>query len=55
MPFEVRLWRVQNIFYEMVHTVLPEWRWKAEHGEAEAHDWVAIFLQLGHDLSVKVD
>ena len=55
LPFEVRLWKVQNIYYEMVHTVLPEWRWKAEHGEAEAHDWVTIFLQLGRDLSVKVD
>jgi hypothetical protein len=55
MPFEVRLWKVQNIYFEMTHTVLPEWRWKAEHGEAEAHDWVKIFLQLGRDLSVKVD
>ena len=55
VPFEVRLWEVQNIYYEMVHTVLPEWRWKAEHGETEAQDWVATFLQLGRDLSVKVD
>jgi len=55
MPFEVRLWRAQNIYVEMLHTVLPEWRWKAEHGEAEAHDWVTTFLQLGRDLSVKVD
>ncbi len=55
MPFEVGLWKVQNIYFEMVNTVLPEWRWKAEHGEAEAHGWVADFLQLGQDLSVKVD
>ncbi len=55
MPFEVILWKIQNVYYEMVHTVLPEWRWKAEHGEAEAKDWLAIFLALGRDLSVKVD
>ncbi len=55
MPFEVILWEIQNVYYEMVHTVLPEWRWKAEHGEAEAKDWLAIFLALGRDLSVKVD
>ena len=36
MPFEVRLWKVQNLYFEMVHTVLPEWAWKAEHGEAAA-------------------
>ncbi len=55
MPFEVMLWKVQNIYYEMARTVLPEWRWKAEHGEAAAKDWLAIFLPLGRDLSVKVD
>ncbi len=55
LPFEVRLWKVQNIYYEMVYTVFPEWRWKAEHGEAEAQEWVTVFLQLGQDLSVKVD
>jgi hypothetical protein len=55
MPFEVIMWKIQNIYYEMVRTVLPEWRWKAEHGEAEAQDWLAIFLPLGRDLSVKVD
>ena len=55
MPFEVRLWEVQNIYFQMSHTALPEWRWKAEHGEVEAHDWVETFLQLGPELSVKVD
>jgi hypothetical protein len=39
----------------MVHTVFPEWRWKAEHGKAEAQEWLAVFLSLGRDLSVKVD
>ena len=55
MPFEVRLWKVQNIYFEMLHTALPEWVWKAEHGEVAAQDWVASFLQLGRDLSVKVE
>jgi alpha-amylase/alpha-mannosidase (GH57 family) len=55
LPFEVNFWEVQNIYYEMLNTVFPEWRWKAEHGEAEAHDWVETFLQLGRELSIKVD
>jgi alpha-amylase/alpha-mannosidase (GH57 family) len=55
MPFEVGLWKVQNTYFEMVHTVWPEWGWKAEHGEAGAPEWVATFQQLGQDLSVKVD
>jgi alpha-amylase/alpha-mannosidase (GH57 family) len=55
MPFEVVLWKVQNICYEMLHTIFPEWRWKAEHGEAEAHGWVELFLRLAQELSIKVD
>lgn len=55
LPFEVNLWKVQNIYYEMLQTVLPEWRWKAEHGDARAHDWAATFVKLGAELAVKVD
>ena len=55
MPFELNLWTVQNIYYEMLHTVLPEWRWKAEHGAEAAHEWVGQFIELGRKLSVRVD
>ena len=55
LPFAVNLWKVQNIYYEMLQTVLPEWRWKAENGDAQAQRWVATFLKLGTQLSVKVD
>ncbi len=55
LPFQVNLWKVQNSYYEMFQTVLPEWRWKAEHGEVQAQSWVATFLDLGVGLSMKVD
>ena len=55
MPFELNLWTVQNIYYEMLHTVLPERRWKAEHGDEAAHEWVGRFVELGQKLSVRVD
>jgi hypothetical protein len=51
----LNFWKVQNIYYEMLNTVFPEWRRKCEHGEAEAHGWVKTFLQLGRELSIKVD
>ncbi|MEW6667641.1 MAG: DUF3536 domain-containing protein [Thermodesulfobacteriota bacterium] len=52
LPFEVNLWKVQNIYYEMLHTALPEWRGRAEHGDEEARDWVAYFIGLGEKLLV---
>lgn len=55
MPFDLNLWAVQNIYFEMLHTVFPEWRWKAEHGDEAAHAWVEYFLALGRELSVRVD
>lgn len=55
LPFEVILWKVQNIYYEMLHTVYPEWHWKVEHGDEEALSWITTFLKLGRDLSVRVD
>ena len=55
MPFELNLWAVQNTYYEMLHTVLPERRWKAEHGTPGANEWVELFVELGRKLSVCVD
>ena len=55
MPFELNLWVIQNTYYEMMHTVLPERRWKAEHGVEEAHEWVGRFVELGRKLSVRVE
>jgi hypothetical protein len=55
MPFQLKPWAFQNIYFEMMHTVLPERRWKAEHGDAEAREWVEIFVDLGNKLSVRVD
>jgi hypothetical protein len=55
MPFNVNFWSVQNIYYEMLHTVFPEWRWKSKHGDEAANEWVGLFLDLGRKLSVRVD
>jgi alpha-amylase/alpha-mannosidase (GH57 family) len=55
LPFEVNLWKIQNTYYEMLHTAFPEWRWKAEHGTEEAHRWVTCFVGLGEKLAVRVD
>ena len=54
MPFEVDLWQVQNLYYEMLHGVFPYFRDKAGQGDAEGQEWVNQFTALGKQLSVKV-
>ena len=48
LPFEVSLWRVQNIYYQLLQSVYPGLR-AAKEEEAEA--WTAEFEQLGELLS----
>jgi alpha-amylase/alpha-mannosidase (GH57 family) len=55
LPFQVNLWKVQNLFYDAIHTVYPEWRWKAEQGRKKARTWVNYFREIGEKLSLRVD
>ncbi len=55
MPFQLNLWIVQNAYYEMMRTILPERRWKADRGAEDANEWVTLFVELGRKLSVRVD
>jgi len=54
LPFEVDLWRVQNLYYEMLHITYPEFQKKAEQGDSAAGEWVTHFVSLGEQLSVRV-
>ncbi len=55
LPFKVNLWKVQNIYFEMLHTVFPDWLWRAEHGASDAQVRVNRFMNLGRRLSVRID
>jgi alpha-amylase/alpha-mannosidase (GH57 family) len=54
LPFEVILWRVQNLFYWLMQTVYPGARDSAAAGDRIAHTWVESFRALGVRLSVRV-
>ena len=51
LPFEVNLWKVQNLYYEMLERVRPEFQARAD---AEAETWLAHFDRLGEKLSIRV-
>jgi hypothetical protein len=50
LPFEVNLWKTQNLFSEMWTQSFPDFQQRADQGDAEARDWVAQFLSLGNHL-----
>jgi alpha-amylase/alpha-mannosidase (GH57 family) len=54
MPHPVDLWRVQNLFYDMLSSSYPAFQAKAREGEEEAAGWVSQFLSLGEQLSVRI-
>jgi hypothetical protein len=54
LPFEVDLWRAQNVYYQLLREVYPEILDKADQGDEEAHAWVERFAPLGKALQVRV-
>ena len=54
LPFDVNLWKSQNVFYELLNTVYPAVRERANNGDEEARQWADMFAALGNQLSVVV-
>ena len=54
LPFEVDLWRAQNVYYELLRGVYPEFLDQADQGDEAAHAWVARFVPLGNALRVRI-
>ncbi len=55
LPFDVNVWKVQNAYWEMMHTVLPRMRRRAAAGEETAARWVTAFTALGRSLRIRVE
>jgi len=54
LPFMVNLWKPQNAYYEILKTVYPEFRGRAEQGDESAEVWISHFASLGGKLSIRV-
>ncbi len=51
----VNTWLVQNIVYEVLHTVYPEMSWRYERGDDAALEWIQAFRQLCKALWIAVE
>jgi alpha-amylase/alpha-mannosidase (GH57 family) len=54
LPFEVVFWKTQNLYWEMLKTVCPEYRFRALQREQTGGVWVRLFSSLGEKLSVRL-
>jgi hypothetical protein len=54
LPFQVDLWRVQNVYYGMLKNLYPKMRKSKERGDESAQALIRGFEALGQKLAVKV-
>ena len=54
LGFEVDLWRIQNVVWQLLQEVYPTRRRQAHAGDEEAGAWVAGFERLAAALSIRV-
>jgi hypothetical protein len=54
LPFQVNLWTVQNICYEISQSSYDELRNRAENGDETAQAWVNHFRPLAQSLSFRI-
>ncbi|PDW01423.1 DUF3536 domain-containing protein [Candidatus Viridilinea mediisalina] len=54
MAFEVDVWKIQNVYYELLQTIYVEFQEEARQGYADAREWVAAFTALGRRLRFRL-
>jgi hypothetical protein len=54
LPFPVELWKVQNLYWDMLQRNYPEVKKKAGRNDRQAAAWVELFTSLGKQLSIRV-
>ena len=55
LPFQVNLWKVQNVCYDLYQAVYPEFKEKADLNDETARGWVNHFKVLSEKLSIRVE
>jgi alpha-amylase/alpha-mannosidase (GH57 family) len=53
-PFPVDLWRVQNLYHQLLHSTYPELKMRAQQGDKAVEEWLDQFVSLGELLSIRV-
>ena len=54
LSFDIDVWQVQNIYFDLMKHTYPRFRVLAAVGDATASEWVNSFTRLGDQLAVSV-
>jgi hypothetical protein len=54
LPFEVNLWKTQNICYKILHTCCPDFKEKAESGDENAREWIRHSTVLAENFRIQM-
>ncbi|MCF8010414.1 MAG: DUF3536 domain-containing protein [Clostridiales bacterium] len=52
LSFNVNLWQIQNIYYQLLNSVYGDIQGKAENGNIDAGEWIKNFDTLGEKLNI---
>ena len=53
LPFGVDLWRVQNLYHDILQTTYPGFKERAEKGDESAGEWLSRFSAMGQQLKIR--
>ncbi|KMP11267.1 glycoside hydrolase [Candidatus Nitromaritima sp. SCGC AAA799-C22] len=53
MPFEVNLWKTQNLCYEIMRSIYPGYKEKKQAGDSVAEEWITRFNELARAISIR--
>lgn len=53
LPFNLDLWKAQNVYYRLLQTTMPEYLDRTGNGEEQARTWLRLFRSVGKRLAVR--
>lgn len=54
LPFEVNLWKTQNICYKILHSCCSDFREKADSGDENARAWIHSSMVLAENFRIRM-
>jgi hypothetical protein len=54
LPFEINLWKTQNICYKLLHAHCPIFKEEAGLGDQNAEEWLRQYTLLAENFSLRV-
>jgi len=54
LPFEVNLWKTQNICYNILHSCCPDFKEKADAGDGNAREWLQNATVLAENFRIRM-